>query len=117
MVEVVVNSKLYQIGCGAEEEESVKQAVEALNEDIGHLKQVSEQVSSLSQEHIFLYQLILAYTELAELRTQCNSLGAEESRVDSVVTSEPNNEMIKLSEQLSKLQLTVSQLKNTLGQN
>ncbi|MCL2567636.1 MAG: cell division protein ZapA [Alphaproteobacteria bacterium] len=103
-IDVLINGKLYKIGCGEEETAEVKQYAALLDRRIVSLKKENPtSFMSLSQETLFLVEAISLIAELKESKEQQASIADAE-------IEELNQKIKKLTKTVESLQKVVKNI-------
>lgn len=107
VLEVVVNSKVYQVGCNEEEKEYINSMVRDLNNRISYLKQQNPTFySKLNEERLFLYLLLIMCSEINDLKKQKKNPKEASSNKSENVFSEKD---------ISRINSYINIIKKSLG--
>lgn len=110
VLEVVINSKIYQIGCEEDEKEYIKSIVANLNERINKLKQQNPSFfAKLNEEKLFLYQLLLMCGEINDLKKQKKQTKAINDKNDN---SFNEKEINRINNTINNIKKSLLQLDN-----
>lgn len=108
VLEVVINSKLYQLGCADDEKEFITGLVAEINKRIKKSKkQAPEFFENIADDQMFLYQLLLVYSELKELKQKKKDKEAKDQQKLEMYKSK---EIENLNATIENLKLKVQQL-------
>ncbi len=107
IVEVIINSKVYQIGCEKEDKEKIKKYSKELNLRIKSLKEENPSFFlGLNDERVFLFQCLLLLSEKGDSKikydnTNQNFLEALPDNID--ILEDIDIKVDKIDENIKKL--------------
>ncbi|MGV3279045.1 cell division protein ZapA [Rickettsiales bacterium LUAb2] len=112
ILEVVINSKIYQIGCDDKEKEYIKSMINELNEKLEKLKKQNARFfEGITDDKLFLYQLLLVYSEYKELQKKKTIKNIAKAKEESILLPQ---EETSLNQVITKIQDSVTKINKLL---
>lgn len=107
IVEIVINSKIYQIGCEKEDKEKIKKYSKELNLRIKSLKEENPSFFlGLNDERVFLFQCLLLLSEIGDSQiksSKVNSSIVDKSFDNMDILEDIDIKVDKIDENIKKL--------------
>lgn len=115
VLEVVVNSKVYQVGCDEEEKDYINSMIRDLNNRINDLKKQNPSFySRLNEERLFLYLLLLMCSEINDLKKQKKQ--PKDSSNDKLVNNFNEKEISRINSYINSLKKSLGHLDSLIKQ-